>query len=86
MTRAECTNIAHRDLLASFHRRRGIARNCRSGDHFPPKRSQRKLPFASDLLFGPCYGGAKRMGGGNGTRERALPKIFGPLFGMGCHS
>ena len=25
------------------------------------------------------WGGAKRMGGGKRTRERALPKIFGPL-------
>ena len=27
----------------------------------------------------PHMGGAKRMGGGKRTRERALPKIFGPL-------
>ena len=29
--------------------------------------------------LGRDMGGAKRMGGGKRTRERALPKIFGPL-------
>ena len=31
------------------------------------------------LSWAVIWGGAKRMGGGKRTRERALPKIFGPL-------
>ena len=30
-------------------------------------------------LWAVTWGGAKRMGGGKRTRERTLPKIFGPL-------
>ena len=42
-----------------------------------PLRAGHGLP--SSTTWAVIWGGAKRMGGGKRTRERALPKIFGPL-------
>ena len=33
------------------------------------------------IVWAVIWGDAKRMGGGKRTRERALPKIFGPVRG-----
>ena len=38
-----------------------------------------KPPPPGEMIWAVIWGGAKRMGGGKRTRERALPKIFGPL-------
>ena len=40
---------------------------------------QYEINFQMSAFWAVIWGGAKRMGGGRRTRERALPKIFGPL-------
>ena len=61
----------------------------RYGAELPPFISIVRCPGRPVILgmenLGPWYGGgAKRMGGGKRTRERALPKIFGPLQKSFC--
>ena len=49
------------------------------GEHFSSSYNPIILLFCGLLIWAVIWGGAKRMGGGKRTRERALPKNFGPL-------